>query len=127
MRAALLVVGAVILAADLVEDFRILRQAFDQHWAEENVRMVIGHAIREILVVLSLVAIARDSGRMVPYVIGAALHGLFFRSGYFIGVDRVPWSTPLTWLVLGDMAWRLGLLGFAWSRRKAFLAGDGGR
>lgn len=109
-RAILLAVGCCVLVVELGEDVQIVAQARAAGWDADAWRVVAGHALRETLVVTALISVYSNGAFMVPFALGAALHGLFFRSGYFVGAGDIPWGSTYTWVALIDMGWRLGLL-----------------
>jgi hypothetical protein len=122
VKRALVGVGLAILCADLVEDVRIVHLAAGHGWDGGALRDVVGHAIREFLVASAVVAIALDWIWALPLVLGAALHGLFYLSGWFIGAEGMRWTSPHAWCVLADIGWRLGLVAWAAPRVPAFIA-----
>lgn len=106
----MLVCGLGVLVVDTLEDADIVRMALERHWDTFSVRMVTGHALRELLVIMALIGLATRAAWTLPFVLGAGLHGLFLRSGYFIGAEGIPWTSFATWFVVFDMVWRAALL-----------------
>ena len=102
--------GLVVLACDLIDDADILRMSLERAFDPFSLRMIAGHCIREGLVVTSLVALRTRADWAMPFALASALHGLFFRSGYFLGSNGFPPLSAPTIITIFDMLWRAALL-----------------
>jgi hypothetical protein len=118
----LFVCGLIVFCVDAREDMQVYDLAVMGQWTAEGLRMVVGHVLREVLVGMTLIAFALDLDAMLPFVLGAALHGLLIRAAFFHGLGHaaaVGWYASFVYF---DIAWRLACFEYVWRRRGSFIA-----